>query len=222
MFMMSICVCVFVHVHIKQFHVAYSFRDNVSASINRQPIQNLRSLKRGNRSKYSDWLQATKDVLGVLICKETSCRAQPAMQRLQVTKWIKVVTPSRLFPASVLIGKGQPGVELSIELLCIYLASWTHSPSVQDSYKRLQKCLRKRNLKRGLQGVCNGWSWPTRQDLKRVQTSIRLQCIDRMAQYGAHLSTPPGEINQPRFRSMRRTKSWYCKFGMPWKPIHEW
>ena len=142
MFMMSICVCVcvFVHVHIKQFHVAYSFRDNVSASINRQPIQNLPSLKRGNRSKYSDWfsggllqgnhscvlkaMQATKDVLGVLICKETSCRAQPAMQRLQVTKWIKVVTPSRLFPASVLIGKGQPGVELSIELLCIYLASW--------------------------------------------------------------------------------------------------
>mmetsp|Transcript_49151 Transcript_49151/g.106972 ORF Transcript_49151/g.106972 Transcript_49151/m.106972 type:complete len:234 (-) Transcript_49151:391-1092(-) len=36
----------------------------------------------------------------------------------------------------ILIGKGQPGVELSIELLCIYL-----------------------------QGVCNGWSWPTRQDL---------------------------------------------------------
>lgn len=36
----------------------------------------------------------------------------------------------------ILIGKGQPRVELSIELLCIYL-----------------------------QGVCNGWSWPTRQDL---------------------------------------------------------
>ena len=156
MFMMSICVCVFVHVHIKQFHVAYSFRDNVSASINRQPIQNLRSLKRGNRSKYSDWLQATKDVLGVLICKETSCRAQPAMQRLQVTKWIKVVTPSRLFPASVLIGKGQPGVELSIELLCIYLASWTHSPSVQDSVQKITKVSAKKKFKKGPPG-CLQW-----------------------------------------------------------------
>lgn len=102
----------------------------------------------------------------------------------------------------------------------LYLPSkLTHSPSVQDSYKRLQKCLRKINLKRGLQGVCNGWSWPTRQDLKRVQTSIRLQCIDRMAQYGAHLSTPPGEINQPRFRSMRRTKRYKKLVLQVWNAV---
>ena len=54
----------------------------------------------------------------------------------------------------------------------LYLPSKpTHSaPSVQGLYKGLQKRLRKGNERRGLQGVCNGWSGPIRLDLKRVQT----------------------------------------------------